>query len=190
MALLDPGQRLEPLGHLVESLVTGGAGESGGHLRVLVGLPFDGRLEVVLGRPDRDAGHRVADLTEEVEVTEGVAGLPFGHRAEEGGDIRVALDVGLLGEVEIATVGLALAGKRLLEISLRLAVFQCGHGVPFMVVTGSWGWVATAVTAAGRPVVSGIRWRPGPASAGARSRVGIRGRAPGRRSPPSPLRNR
>ena len=73
---------------------------------------------------DRHTGHRVADLTQEVEVPEGVAGLAFSHRAEQGGDVRVALDVSLLGEVEVPTVGLALTGERLFEVALGLAVFQ------------------------------------------------------------------
>ena len=45
-----------------------------------------------------------------------MAGLAFGGRAEHGGDVVVAFDVGLLGEVEIAAVGLALAGERGLQI--------------------------------------------------------------------------
>ncbi len=64
-------------------------------------------------------------------MAERVAGLALGDRAEEGGDVRVALDIGLLGEVQVATVGLALAGERLLEVLLGLAVLQVGHGVPF-----------------------------------------------------------
>ena len=70
-------------------------------------------------------------------MAEGMAGLSLGDRAEQGGHVRVALDVGLLGEVEVAAVGLALAGERLLEVGLGLAVFQFWHGVPFMVV-GRW----------------------------------------------------
>ena len=74
----------------------------------------DLRLSVVA--PTGDAGHRVADLGEEVEVAERVAGLTFGDRAEQRGDVGVALDVGLLREVEVAAVGLALARERLLEV--------------------------------------------------------------------------
>ncbi len=40
----------------------------------------------------------------------------FGGGAEDGGDIVVAFDVGLLREIEIAAIGLAFAGKRLLEV--------------------------------------------------------------------------
>ena len=57
---------------------------------------------------------------EEVEVAERVAGLALGDRAEQRGDVGVALDVGLLGEVQVAAVGLALAGERLLQVVLGL----------------------------------------------------------------------
>jgi hypothetical protein len=54
-------------------------------------------------------------------VAERVARLTLGDGAEQGGDVGVALDVGLLGEVEVAAVGLALAGERRLEVVLGLA---------------------------------------------------------------------
>ncbi len=98
------------------------------HLGVLVGLALDRRLEVVPGGSHGDTGHRVADLGEEVEVPERVSGLSFGDGAEERGDVGVALDVGLLGEVQVAAVGLALAGERLLEVVVGLGPLQCGHG--------------------------------------------------------------
>src|SRR5580765_7467838 len=66
VALLRTSQRLEPLGDLDEALLTRGLGEPGVHLRVLVGLAGDGRLEVVLGLADRLPGGRVADLGEEL----------------------------------------------------------------------------------------------------------------------------
>ena len=78
--------------------------------------------------PTGDAGHRVADLGEEVEVAERVAGLALGDRAEQGGHVGVALDVGLLGEVEVAAVGLALAGERLLEVVVGLGAVEVRHG--------------------------------------------------------------
>src|SRR5580693_8080334 len=78
VGLLGPGQRLEPLRDLVEALVAGGLGEAGVHLRVLVRLAFDGRLEVVRGGADWHAGDGVADLAQEVEVAERVAGLALG----------------------------------------------------------------------------------------------------------------
>ena len=121
VALLGPGERLEPLRDLLEALVASGLGEARVHLGVLVGLALDRRLEVVGGGTDRDAGDRVADLGQEVEVAERVPGLTFGDRAEQRGDVRVALDVGLLREVEVPAVRLALARERLLEVVVGLA---------------------------------------------------------------------
>ena len=57
----------------------------------------------------------------------GVAGLAFGGVPEETGEVRTAFDVGLLGEVDIAAVRLALAGESGLEVLVRLAVPQIGH---------------------------------------------------------------
>ena len=133
MALLGACERLEPLGDLVEALVAGGLGEARVHLGVLVGLALDRRLQVVGGGADGYAGHRVTDLGEEVEVPERVTGLALGDRAEERGDVGVALDVGLLGEVEVAPVGLALAGERLLEVAVGLRAVQVGHALLLVV---------------------------------------------------------
>ena len=55
---------------------------------------------------DRQASGRVADRLEEFEMAVRVAGLAFGGRAEHRRDIVVAFDVGLLGEIEVAAVGL------------------------------------------------------------------------------------
>ena len=57
-----------------------------------------------------------------------VAGLAFGRRTEDGGDIVVAFDVGLLGEIEIAAVGLALARERRLQIVFGLGSLEIRHG--------------------------------------------------------------
>src|SRR3546814_9674304 len=73
VALLGAGERLEPLGDLLEALLAGGLGEARVHLGVLVGLAGDGGPEVVLGGSDGLAGDGVADLREEVEVAAGVA---------------------------------------------------------------------------------------------------------------------
>jgi hypothetical protein len=110
VALLGPGQRLEPLGDLREALFTRRLRETGVHLGVLVGLARDGRLEVVLGGTHRLVGGGIADLGEEVEVPERVARLALGDRTEQRRDIGVALDVGLLREVEVPPVRPALAG--------------------------------------------------------------------------------
>src|SRR5664280_364216 len=122
VALLRPGKRLEPFGDLVESLVACGAGKSGVHLGVLVGLALDGGLQIVLGRAHWYDGDRIADLAQEVEVSECVTGLAFRNRAEQSGDVGIALHIGLLGEVQVPAVGLALAGERLFEILLGLGV--------------------------------------------------------------------
>ena len=56
-----------------------------------------------------------------------MAGLALGRRAEDGGDVVVALDVGLLREVEIAAVGLQFAGEGGLQVVFGLRPFQVGH---------------------------------------------------------------
>src|SRR5262247_1502822 len=98
VALLGTSQGLQPLGDLGEALVARSSGEAGIHLGVLVGLAVDGGAEGVLGGAHGLIGHRIAGRGEEVEVAEGVAGLALGDGPEQGRDVRVALDVGLLGE--------------------------------------------------------------------------------------------
>src|SRR3546814_13805589 len=58
----------------------------------------------------------------------GMAGFAFRGGAEHGGDVIVAFDVGLLGEVQVAAVRLALAGERFLQIPESLASLQRRHG--------------------------------------------------------------
>lgn len=60
----------------------------------------------------------------------GVASFPFRRVAEQAGDFGAPLNVGGLGEVLIATVGLSLASKGVLRVFLRLATFQLGHVSP------------------------------------------------------------
>jgi hypothetical protein len=122
-----PAWLFSAFAHFVEAFVACGAREAGVHLGVLVGLAFDRRLQVVGGRADGHARHRVADFGEEVEVTERVTGLTLCHRAEERRDVGVALDVGLLREVEVPAVGLALTRKGFLEVRVRLGAVQLGH---------------------------------------------------------------
>ncbi len=57
----------------------------------------------------------------------GVARFAFGGGAEHGGDIVVAFDVGLLREIEIAAVRLALAREGGFQIVVGLAAFQGRH---------------------------------------------------------------
>src|SRR5262249_6677900 len=75
----------------------------------------------------RLAGRGIADLLEVVEVTVRVTGLALGGVAEQAGEIGVTLDVGDLREVEVAPVGLRLAGERVLEVLVGLAALQVGH---------------------------------------------------------------
>src|SRR5450432_560659 len=56
VALLGLGQRLEPLGDVVEALVARGLRHAGVHRLVLVGLAGDGGLEVLLAVADREPG--------------------------------------------------------------------------------------------------------------------------------------
>src|SRR5687768_12083541 len=73
--LLGLGERLEPLGELGEALVPRRLRHARVHLGVLVRLTSHGRLEIQLGLADRFARRRIADLLQEVEVAERVAGL-------------------------------------------------------------------------------------------------------------------
>src|SRR5438876_9486823 len=92
VALLGACERLEPLRDLLEALVARGLREARVHLGVLIGLTGDGRVQVVGRRTHGNTGDRVADFGEEVEVAERVTRLTLRHRAEQGGDIGVALD--------------------------------------------------------------------------------------------------
>src|SRR5437870_5498458 len=73
--LLGLGQRLEPFGGLGEALLARLAREARIHLRVLVSLAFDGGLQVVLGGAELHTGDGVANLSQQVEMAEGMAGL-------------------------------------------------------------------------------------------------------------------
>jgi glyoxylase I family protein len=54
----------------------------------------------------------------------GVAGLAFGGRAEHGGDVVVAFDVGLVREIQVAAVGLRFAGKCGLQVAFGLGSLE------------------------------------------------------------------
>ena len=64
-------------------------------------------LQVVAGGADRLAGGGLARILEIFQAAVRVAGLAFRGGPEHGGDVVVALDIGLQGEIEIAAVGLA-----------------------------------------------------------------------------------
>ena len=56
------GERLEPVGELVDAFLAGNAGHARIHVDIFVGLAGDRGLEDVAGRTDRLAGRRVARL--------------------------------------------------------------------------------------------------------------------------------
>src|SRR5258708_5187177 len=118
MALLGLGQGLEPVGDLLEALFARGPRHARIHVGVFVRLAGDRGLEIERGGADRLAGGGVAHDLEEFEMAMGVAGLALGGRAEDRRHVVVALDVGLLCEIEIAAVRLALARERVLQILL------------------------------------------------------------------------
>src|SRR5271169_6649526 len=64
----------------------------------------------------------------------GVAGLALGGVAEKPCDFRLALNVGDLGEVQVAPVGLALASKSIFEIGMCFGSLQTIHRYPLLVV--------------------------------------------------------
>jgi hypothetical protein len=97
---------LEPVGDLVEAFGTGVFRHARVHVGVLVGLAGNGGLQVIGGRAEGQAGGGVAALLEILEVAVRVAGLAFRRGAEQRGDVSVAFDVGLVCEIQIATVGL------------------------------------------------------------------------------------
>src|SRR6267378_4268706 len=127
MRLPGLGERLEPVGDLVEAFPAGHARHARIHVGVFVGLAGDRGLEVVAGRTDRLAGRWVAHFLEIFEMAVRVPGLALGSRAEYGGETVEALNVGLPGEAEVAAVRLALAGKRVLQILLGLGSLERRH---------------------------------------------------------------
>src|SRR5476649_1522076 len=127
MALLGLRQSLEPVGDLAEAFLARGPRHARIHVGIFVRLARDRGLEVVVGRTDRQAGRRIATHLEELEMAVRVAGFAFRGRAEDDSDIVVAFDIGLLGEIEIAAVGLALAGKGRLQIAFSLRSFEIRH---------------------------------------------------------------
>src|SRR5436189_6488843 len=82
MRLLGLGEGLEPLRDLLESLATGRLGEARVHLGELVRLAVDRAPEVLLGRAERQRGHGIPRLYQEVELAEAVRGPAFPCDAE------------------------------------------------------------------------------------------------------------
>ena len=61
-----------------------------------------------------------------------VARFALGGRAEDGGDVVVALHVGLGGKVQVATIRLRFTGEGILEILFGLAPFERHSRAPFI----------------------------------------------------------
>src|SRR6185436_11986990 len=117
---------LEPVGDLVEAFAARRLGHARVHVGVLVRLAGHRGLQVGARRTDRQPGGRVARaVLQELEVAMRVAGLAFGGGAEQRRDIVLTFDVGLVGEVQVATIGLRLAGKGVLQVLLGLRSLQC-----------------------------------------------------------------
>ncbi len=87
----------------------------------------DGGFQVQVGRADRLAGRGIAHGFEIFQMPVRMSGLAFRGRAEYGGDVVVAFDVGLLCEIEVAAIRLALAGESVPEVLGGLAVLEMGH---------------------------------------------------------------
>ena len=147
MAALGLGQGLEPLRDLGVSLFARGAGHARVHLRVLVGLAFDGGLEVLPGVAEGHVGSGIADRLQEVHVAEGVAGLRFRRVTEEATDLRIALDVGGAREVEVAAVRLALEGEGVLQVLVGLASLEGAHVEMITLVPTTVSWAMPTVIA-------------------------------------------
>src|SRR3989454_8646767 len=109
------GERLEPLRELGEAFLPRGLGHARVHLGVLVRLAGDRGPEVLLGLADRLVPDRIADLFQEVEVPEGVAGLGVRRVLEEARHVGGPLDVGDARAGEGAPGRPRLAGARLLQ---------------------------------------------------------------------------
>ncbi len=121
------GKCFKPIGDFVKAFVAGGFCHARVHVGVLVGLASHCGGQVVTGAAKMHAGSGVAALLQPLEVAVGVAGLTFGGGAEHGRNVVVALDVGLVREVQITTVSLAFASKRVLQILVGFGTVKTCH---------------------------------------------------------------
>ena len=127
MRLLGLGESFEPVRDLAEPFLASRLGHARVHVGVLVRLPRDGRGEVQRRVADRLVGSWICHLLQVVQVAVGVAGLAVGGVTEVAGDLRMALDVGDLREVEVAAVRHRLAGECRLQVLVGLRSFQLSH---------------------------------------------------------------
>jgi hypothetical protein len=87
----------------------------------------DRRLQVLARGADRKIGRRIPDHREVVEMPVRMAGLAFRGGAEDRGHIVLALDIRLVGEIEVAPVRLGFAGESGLEVVVGLGAFERFH---------------------------------------------------------------
>ena len=117
MLLLDGGNAAHLGGELGEALLLGGLGKTGVHIRPLVVFALGGELEVLSCGADLAAVH---SLVPEL----GMLLLVCGSFGEEGGDLLIAVLLGLRGVEFVFHAGLGFAGERCLKILERLAVLE------------------------------------------------------------------
>ena len=130
MALFRLRERLEPVCDLVKTFVARGLGHPRIHVGIFVGFTRDRRLQIVGGAADRLAGGRIAALFEKFEMAMRMTGLAFGGGPENGGNIIMAFDIGLLREIQITTVCLALPGERILQALFGLRPLEFHRSSP------------------------------------------------------------
>ena len=114
------GQGLEPVGDFVKAFFARGLSHSRVHIGVLVGFAGDRGLEVLSSLADGITGSRIADRLEVFEMAESVSGFAFCGLAKQRRHFVLPFDIGLLREIEIAPIRLALAGEGGLQISFSL----------------------------------------------------------------------
>ena len=121
VVLLDGGHTAEFLGYLRKTFLVGLAGHTLVHVGPLEVLTLGGRLQVLGGRFDA--------ALQQFEPHLGVLLLIVGGLLEDGGYLYITVFLGFRGPVGILVAGLALAGKRFLQILLCLGSFQFFHNV-------------------------------------------------------------
>ena len=126
------GQGLEPFRQFLKAFFARGFGHAWVHLRVFVGLAFNGRLEIRFGAPDGFSRGRVADFLQKIQVSEGMAGFGFGGVTEQAADVRVSFDIGATRKIQVPAIRLGFAGKRGFEIVMALCALESlAHSILF-----------------------------------------------------------
>ena len=121
MLLLNFGNALEQIGDVVKALFPGGLGETGVHVGPLVVLAGGGVLQVV---------HRVANAPmEELKPHFGVLFLVVGCLLKDGGNLHIAVLLGLGSVVGVLVPRLGFPGKSGHQIGLGLRALQFWHGL-------------------------------------------------------------